>query len=165
MATHRIPILGPNSTPETDVFQDRIGNQIAATNEIGNQLAFVLGDGAADVGIFANFEVPQNYVGTGKVIAKGILDGAMTSVTLGLGVQAIYVVDNEAGDAAYGTADLGEITTDHADKDAVTITITLSNVAPAAGDALYFYFFIDVSVTTYTGNLLLTDLLFEYADA
>jgi len=166
MATHQTPIMGPNTLPESGVFFDMVGNQITATNEVGNQLALVMADGGSDVGIHGNFTVPQNYVGTGKIIVKGILDGVMTSKTLAFGVQGIAREDNEAVDAAYSTEDLGNVTADHADEDLFKVEITLSNLTGlAAGDTVFYYFFIDASVNDYAGNVLITDLLLQFADA
>src|SRR3972149_2316639 len=128
MATHEIEIRGPDHLPESGVFYDRIGNQITATNQIGNQLAEVVSDGGADRGWDDNFKVPQNYVGTPVVVLRGILDGAMTSVTLAFGAQGLVLDDNAAGDAAYSTEDLGNTAVDHADEDEVEVLITLVNL-------------------------------------
>jgi len=166
MATHELPIIGPTTLPELGVFFDRVGNQIAAANEIGNQLAIVMADGGSDVGFYGSFNVPQNYVGTSIIVAKGILDGAMSSNTLQFGIKGITKDDNEAADAAYCAEDTGNTTDDHADEDLFEVIITLSNLTGfAVGDTVFFYFYIDASGNDYTGNVLLTDLLFRYADA
>lgn len=165
MATHRIPIITQNMLPESGVFPDRVGNQITATNQVGNQLCLVMADGGSDEGFYDSFKVPKNYVGTGKIVATGILDGAMSSVTFQIGVRGLTVADNEASDTAYSTEDTGNTTTDHADKDKIEVSITLSNLSGlAVDDEVHYYFFIDAT-GTYTGNFLLTQLEFEYADA
>lgn len=166
MALHQLPILGPTVLPQSGVWVDRVGNQIAAANEVGNQLCVVLADGGSDEGFYGSFTIPQNYVGTGKIIAKGILDGTMSSVTLQFGVKGITREDNEAVDAAYSTEDTGNITADHADEDLFKVEIILSNfIGFAVGDTVFYYFYIDASGNSYAGNVLLTDLLFQYADA
>lgn len=165
MATHTIPIISQNMLPQSGAFFDRIGNQITAANEIGNQLALVLNDPGTDEGFYDSFRVPDNYVGTPKILMVGVLDGAMTTVTLGIGIKGLPLVDNEVADAAYSTEDIGNITADHADEDLVTVSITLSNLVPVAGDELFYYFFIDSNVTTFTGNVLVTGVYFQYADA
>lgn len=157
-------MLSSTILPDSGVFFDRVGNQITATNEVGNQLAVVLADGGSDEGFYGSFNVPQNYVDTPVIVVKGILDGVMTSVTLQFGVQGITKDDNEAVDAAYCTEDTGNTSADHADEDLAEVTITLSSFTGfAAGDTVFYYFFIDAT-GTYTGNFLLTDLLFRYDD-
>lgn len=165
MATQRIPIDGPNLLPESGAFYDRVGNQLAAANQIGNQLALVLNDPGTDEGFYADFQVPQNYVGTPKIVMTGILDGAMSSVTLGVGVRGIVLADNDAADVAYSTEDIANTTTDRADEDMVQVSITLANLVPGAGKQVHYYFFIDSDVNTFTGNVLVTGVFFEYADA
>ena len=165
MATHELPIIGHTVMPQSGVYWDKVGNQVTATNEFGNQLSIVMADGGTDEGFYGSFTVPQNYVGTPKVVVKGILDGAMSSVTLQFGIQGITKADNEAVDAAYSAEDTGNNSDDHADEDLVVVTITLSNFTGfAVGDTVFYYFFIDAT-GTYAGNFLLTDLLFQYADA
>ena len=165
MATHDIEIRGPDHLPESGVFFDRIGNQIAAANPIGNQLAEVLSDAGADRGWYDNFKVPQNYVGTPVIVLRGILDGAMTTVTAAIGVRGIVLADNAAADVAYSTEDLGNTAVDHADEDEVEILITLVNLVPVAGRMCYYHFFINADVNTYTGNILVTGLFFRFNDA
>ena len=169
MATHRMSILGPNLKLESGLYSDVVTNRGTWTNQVGNQLCIVVPDpnGGGDHGLYGNFEVPQNYVGTGKIVAKGILDGAKTSVVFAVGVRGLALADNEAADAAYSTEDIANIASgsNYADEDQLEISITLSNLSLTAGDTCYFYWFIDDSVHTYTTDFLLTDLLLEYADA
>jgi hypothetical protein len=172
MAIYDLPILGPTILPDANVFMDRVGNQVAATNEYGNQLSFVMTDGAADRGIYGSFSVPQNYAGTPVLVIRGILDGAPGAAdVLGFGIKGMTKSDNEALDVAYSSEDIASATigsggTNHSDEDLYEETIALSNFTGfAVGDTAFFFFFIDISATTYAGNFLLTDLLFRYADA
>jgi hypothetical protein len=169
MATHELPILGPNTLPGAGVWWDRVGNQITATNELGNQGCFVMEAVGADEGIYGSFNVPQNYVGTPVIVIKGILDGAPgANVDLGFAISGITIDDNEAVDAAYSSEDAAADTDidDYADEDLYEETISLSNFTGfAVGDTVFFYFIIDDSGTDYAGNFLLTDLLFRYNDA
>jgi len=165
MATHRIPIISQNMLPDSGVFPDRVGNQITAANQVGNQLCYVLADGGTDEGFFDSFSIPKNWVGTSKIIVKGILDGAMTTVVLQFGVKGITLADNEAADAAYSTEDTGSISADHADEDKFEVSITLTNFTGfAVDDEVHYYLYVDASGNTYTGNILLTQVEFEYAD-
>ena len=164
MATHTISIISPDILPQAGAFFDRIGNQVAATNEIGNQVALVLPDLAADIGFYDNFRVPNNYVGTPKIVLSAMLDGAMTSVTLGIGVKGLVTGDGDPLDTAYSTQDIANTAVNHDDKDEIELSITLSNLVPVAGKQCTYIFFRDDSVTTWTGNLLVLGVYFQYAD-
>lgn len=169
MATFDYPIIGPTTLPASGVWFDRVGNQIAAANEVGNQLCIVMEAVGADEGFYGSFNVPQNYVGTPVIVVKGILDGAPgANVDLGFAIQGIAIADNESADQAYNAEDAAQDTDidDYVDEDLYEETISLSNFGTlAAGDTALFYFIIDDSGTTYAGNFLLTDLIFRYADA
>ena len=173
MANHDLPILGGNLRVEAGIFPDLVKNQItaAAAPSIGEQFAYVMNDGGSDVGFYGNFHVPQNYVGTPVLVIRGILDGAPgASDTLGFGLQIKAVADNEAADGAYGTeqvasATIGSSGSSHSDEDLLEETISLTAGDYTAGDDVGFYFFLDTSGTSYTGNFLLLDAFFRYADA
>ena len=171
MATHRISILGPNTALEAGVAYDLVGAYITATNEVGNQLSMVLADGGSDIGFYGDFEVPQNYVGSAAIIVKGILDGSPgSSDTLGFAVKGLAIADNEASDQAYSSEDTASATIgssggSYSDEDIYEDSITLSNFSFSVGDRALFYFYLDTSGTSYTGNFLLLDVMLEYADA
>lgn len=169
MATHRVPVR--INRPDANVFPDRIGNQITATNEIGNFIAYVMNDGGADEGVYAQISVPANYVGTPVLEIRGILDGAPGAAeVLGFGVKGLSRADNEAADTAFSTEDIASATigsggTNHSNEDEYEETIAFSNLSGlAAGEEVYIYVFLDASATTYGGNFLLTSLRFLYAD-
>jgi hypothetical protein len=161
MATLRKPIAV--SRPDANVFPDLIDNQVTATNEFKNFVAYVMADGGADEGVYASFDVPENYASAGKVIVRGIIDGTAAN-TLGIGVKGLARADNEAGDTAFGSEDPGSISVvSYADEDHATVSVTLTNLGTlAAKDQVYLYVYVDSSVTSYTGNFLLTGLYFEY---
>lgn len=170
MATHTTHVLVER--PDANCFPDLVSNQITATNEIGNHLAYVLADGGADEGVYASFTVPENYVSTPVLVIKGILDGAPgASDTLGFGIKGLSRADNEATDTAYSTEDIASATigssgTGHSDEDAYIEEIPLSNLSGLApGEEVSCYVFLDASATSYVGNFLLRTLRFKYADA
>lgn len=170
MATREFSIYGHLKMPDAGVTPDLIANQISLTNPaIGNVPCFVM-NGASDEGIYGNFGVPAGTVNSQVIVIHGILDGAPGAAeTLGFGIQGSPLADNEASDAAFGTADvvtatIGSSGSGHSDEDEYRETISLSNFALTAQDNAYFYFFIDASGTTYGGNFLLTDLRFQYDD-
>lgn len=174
MATFRKSIIGPNLLPESGVYPDRVGNQIteATAPSVGSQLCMVMADGGSDEGFYCDFEVPKNYVGTGKIVVKGILDGAPGAAdVLGFGFRGRPVADNESADGTYNSEDIasgtiGSNDLNYSDEDKLEMVITLSNLGTlAVDDTVYYYFYIDSSATTYSGNFLLTKLEFEYSDA
>lgn len=172
MATFRKPIQIVR--PDANCFPDLVANQIteAASPSIGDLIAYVLADGGSDEGVYVQFSVPKNYVGTPKLVIKGVLDGAVGGTdTLGFGFRKRAVADNESAD---GTFDAEQTVTStigatggssHADEDLYINTITLTAGDFAVDDQVFGYLYIDASGTTYTGNFLLTALEFEYTDA
>lgn len=170
MATHSRSVQ--INRPDANCFPDLVSNQITATNEIGNFLAYVLADGGADEGVYVQWRVPQNYVGTPRIRVTGILDGAPGAAeTLGFGIKGLSRADNEAADTAFSAEDVASATigsggTNHSNEDAYEEEIALSNLSGlAAGEMVYAYVFLDASATSYAGNFLLTDIAFVYADA
>lgn len=160
--------------PDSGVPYDLIANQITegTTPSLGDLMAYVMADGGTDEGVWVRFNVPQNYVGTPKLVIKGVLDGAPSNGDdLGFGFRKRAVADNEAADGTFDAeqtvqnTDIGGTGSAYSDEDLYVASITLTGADYAVGDEVFGYAFIDASGTTYTGNFLLTDILFEYADA
>lgn len=154
------------SKPDSLTYPDLVANHITSSNEIDNILVYVLSEGASDSGVYFHVEIPKNYVGSPKLIAKGIYD-AVGGTTFAFTTKGIVVADNETVDAAFGTEDTGSFTVaSYSDKDKVEVSITLTNLSAPAVDDTYFGFFgVDVTANDATGNFLLYSLEFEYADA
>jgi hypothetical protein len=172
MATHRLSILG-SEKPDSTVPLDLVSAQItsATAPSVGQQLAYVMADGGSDEGLNLRFHIPKNYVGTPKLVVKGILDGAPSAGDdLAFGFRKRAVANNESADGTFDAeqtaqnADIGSTGTNHANEDLFEISITLTAGDYAVDDEVYGYVFIDASQTTYTGNFLLTDVLFEFTD-
>lgn len=173
MATHRMSAMG-NEKPDSGVPLDLVSNQITAATapSVGNLLAYVLADGGADEGIYLSFHIPKNYVGTPKLVVQGVLDGAPSAGDdLAFGFRKRAVANNEVADGTFDAeqtvqnTDIGSTGTNHSNEDLYEASITLTAGDYAVDDAVYGYVFIDASGTTYVGNFLLTDVLFEWADA
>lgn len=173
MATHRIPVA--IIKPDAGVPLDLVSNQItaAATPSIGDLLAYVVADGGADEGLFIKFTVPKNYVGTPKLVVRGILDGAPgASSVLAFTFRKRAVANNEAADGTFdaeqtSSATIGSSGSNHSDEDVVEQSITLTGGDYAVDDDVYGYIAIDASVNDYAGNVLLTSedsIFFEFAD-
>jgi hypothetical protein len=172
MATHRISVLG-GEKPDAGVPLDQVSGQItaAAAPSVGSLLAYVLADGGADEGVYIAFHIPKNYVGTPKLVVRGILDGAPgASDVLAFTFRKRAVANNEAADGAFdaeqtSSATIGSGGSAHADEDFIEQSITLTAGDYAVDDLVMGYLAIDASVNTYAGNFLLLDLNFEYTDA
>lgn len=173
MATHRIPvsITGMDAT----VFPARVSSQIAsaATPSVGDMDCYVMNDGGADEGVYGEFDVPKNYVGTPKLVIRGYLDGTPgASETLGFACRKRAVANNESADGTFDaeqtvSATIGSSGSNHADEDFYEASITLTAGDFAVDDAVNVYAYIDASGTTYAGNFLLrasSGIFFEYAD-
>lgn len=172
MATHRMSVLG-GEKPDTGVPLDLVSNQITSGTapSIGNILAYVLADGGSDEGLYFVFHVPKNYVGTPKLVIKGVLDGAPSAGDdLGFGFRKRAVADNEVADGQFDAeqttqnTDIGSTGSNYSNEDQYEASITLTAGDYAVDDVVYGYAYIDASGTTYAGNFLLTDILFEYTD-
>lgn len=172
MTTFRKSIINQNVMLDAGVFPDTVANQIteATTPSIGNILCYVMADGGSDEGPYGTLDIPVNYVGTPKIVVKGILDGAPgASDTLGFGFRKRAVANNESADGTFDaeqtvSSTIGSGGSNHADEDLIELSITLTGADYSAGDQVYWYFYIDASGTTYAGNFLLTGLEFEYTD-
>lgn len=171
MATHRKPIriVGVDAA----VFPDSIANQIteATAPSIGTQDCYVSTDAGSDVGVYGRFTVPKNYVGTPKLVIKGVLDGAPSaSHVLAFGCRKRAVANNESADGTFDAEQtvsqtIGSSGSNHSDEDLYENSITLTAGDYAVDDEVYLYAYIDASVNDYTGNFLWTSIEFEYADA
>lgn len=157
---------------DTGVFPDTVANQIteATTPSIGNILCYVLADGGSDEGLYGSFTMPKNYVGTPKIVVKGVLDGAPgASDTLGFGFRKRATANNESADGTFDaeqtvSSTIGSGGSNHSDEDLFETSITLTAGDYSVDDEVYFYLYIDASDTTYAGNFLLTQAELEYTD-
>lgn len=172
MATFRKPVTIVR--PDANCFPDLVSNQITATAtpSVGDMIAYVLADGGSDEGVFVQFSVPKNYVGTPKLVVKGILDGAPSAGDdLGFAFQKRAVASNESADAALDAeqtvqdTDIGSTGTNFSNEDYAEFLIALTAGDFAVDDQVYGKLVIDASGTTYAGNFLLTAIEFEYTDA
>lgn len=157
---------------DSGVFPSLISQQItaAAAPSIGNINCYVMADGGTDEGVYVLFNIPKNYVGSPKLVVKGVLDGAPGAAdTLGFGFRKRASAANEAAD---GTFDAEQVVTEtigssgaaYADEDLYEKSITLTAADYSVDDQVSGYLFIDASGGNYAGNFLLTGLQFEYAD-
>lgn len=165
--TTQIPILGNSLAFDNGVYPSKLNAELTLTNN-KNQLCIVMPyPTGSDLGIELSFTVPQNYSGSPVLVIKGILDGTPANV-LAFGCQQVSAADSETVDVAYEAEDLtnNSTWTGYANEDHFFTLITLTpSSAYVAGDMVYLKLYRDDSVDTTTFNFLLTDLLFQYAEA
>lgn len=172
MATHRLNVWG-GIKPDSGVPLDLVSNQITAATapSVGNLLCYVLADGGSDEGGYVFIDVPKNYVGTPKLVFRGILDGAPSAATvLAFGCRKRAYTSNESADGTFdaeqtASATIGSNGSGHSDEDFVELSITLTAGDYAVDDQVALYAYLDASANDYAGNVLWTGLDFEYADA
>ena len=167
MAEQDLPILNKSLTLDALVFPDKVKNQLSLANAPGEEGCIVLPAAAtiaADTGIHGVFHVPQNYASGPKLVIEGLLDGAPSTLVIAFGAQMKPGADDEAYDVALGTQDIASaISVSQADEDWYEEIITLTNAGTfTIGDKVPWFFYIDDSVHTYTGQFLLTGLFFRY---
>lgn len=164
---HDLPIGGtPDSSglvfPEPAEAAMALGTATYGTLEVTT----IQAPSGADVGIYGKFKIPQEYVGTPRIVITGALGEAAN--TLAFGFQQVAVADIESIDQAFEAEDTvsNAVWTGYAAEDLIELVITLTPAAAyQPGDQVFFFFYRDDSVDTQTGEFHLTDLAFRFADA
>lgn len=165
MATHQIQILGAATRPDVsgDVFFEPY--TIKDTAAVIDPIVCIFNDSGTKIGLNGNFIVPQNYVGTAKLIALWNANATTGDAIFDLSYLAR--TDNEdMGAAATDTTDT--VTTGTAGTAFLlnTSTMTLTAGDFSAGDIVLFEFFRDGANAsdTLSAAAILHSLIFEYAD-
>lgn len=144
MATHRIPILGFNTVPDTsgDVFFEPY--TIKATNDVWGYLVAIFNDTAARDGLRGAFTVPQNYVGTANLVIIWTTTATTGDVEWDFDYRAVGGNDTESLDQS-GTQESvnGNDTAPSATDERMEFTIALTDGNFAVGDLVQFEFFRD----------------------
>jgi hypothetical protein len=159
MATHRISIMGTLNPDTTgDVWPEPYS--VKATNDLFDHMVMIFtDDGSNKNGAFGLFNVPQNYVGTPKIIPVWTSTLTTGNVVWDFDYRAVGGDDAESLDQASYQESV--TVTDAApsaahERNTPEMALTGSNLA--AGDTVAFKISLD-------GAAILHDLVFEYADA
>ncbi len=168
MATHRIPLLGPNCLPDTSgsVFFEPYDTK--ATNDIYRHANAVFNDTATKLTIYGTFNVPKNYVGTAAIKIVWTSTATSGDVVWDFDYRAITGNDSESFDQA--THQESVTVTDTAPGAAhrrLEVSVSLTSANLAADDTVTFLISRDGAAggDTMAAAALLFDLLLEYADA
>lgn len=165
MTTQRMPI--PFGMPDAGVYISKLSSELSLTNSKKQVCLVMPAPAGADIGAETQFVVPATYVGTPKLILRGIIDGTPANV-FGIGAQLLERNLSDTIDAAYEGEDTASNATwtGYADEDEYELAITLT---PAAAFTplrqVYLRYYRDDSVDTQTINFLLTGLYLEFNDA
>jgi hypothetical protein len=168
MATHRLPILGFATVPDTsgNVYLQPL--DVSASNDVWDHLVFAFADTSTRIGLHGSFEVPQNYAGTAKLVVVWTSTATSGNVVWDFDYRAVGGDDAESLDQA-GTQE--SVTgTDAAPGAAwrrLERSIDLTSANLAAGDTVQFTLFRDGAdaADTMAATAFLFDLRLQYADA
>lgn len=168
MATHRIPILGWPTVPDTsgDVFFESYA--VKATNDVWDRLVLVFNDTATRIGVHGGFAVPVNYVGTANLVIVWTSTATSGAVEWDFDYRAVGGNDTESLDQAGTQQSVNSAdTAPSAAHERMELSIALTDANFAAEDEVEFTFFRDGTDggDTMAAAALLFNLFFEYDDA
>jgi hypothetical protein len=168
MATHRIPIIGAMTVPDStgECYFDNVNNQMTLGTSAARNLVVVLKDPTADTGFYGSFTVPKNYVGTPVIVVRGILDGTVGATSADFEFSYVALADNESFEAGWVesvTFNSGN-TNGWADEDVIEVSGSCS-ANFAVDDDVFFYFKRDQGTDDFVGDFHVTGLFFQYADS
>lgn len=168
MATHRIPILGWQATPDSsgNVFFESY--DVKATNDVWDRLVAIFNDTATRIGLHGGFTVPKNYVGGAKVIIVWTATATSGDVEWDIDYRAVGGNDAESLDQA-GTQESvnNNDTAPGAANRRLECELSLTAGNFAADDEVEFTLFRDGADggDTMAAAAIVFNVLFEYADA
>lgn len=170
MATHQLSILGASLVPDTTGRCWCEPYDVIATNDVWKNLVIRFKDPTSGQahGVYGQFTVPQNYVGTAVIIP------IWTSTATTGNCRWRFTYRDVGGDNTTSLDQTGNaeqvLVTDAAPGAAnrrMTPSISLTSANLAAGETVTFLFerFDDTGVDTMAADAVLFDLLLQYADA
>ena len=168
MATHRIPILGFSSIPDTsgNVFFEPYN--VKATNDVWDRLVLIFNDTATRLGIAGGFVVPKNYIGTAKIIVVWTATATTGDVEWDLDYRAVGGDNSESLDQA-GTQESVNLndTAPGAANRRMEVALALTSANLAVDDEVEFELFRDGTDAgdTMAAAAIVFSVIFEYADA
>ena len=166
MTTHRLSILGANTTPDTsgNVFMEPY--PIKATNDFWKHSNFIFLDTATKDSLYSLFEVPMNYVSNPKFYVVWT-----TTAVSGNAIWTMDYRDVTGGDTASldQTTAQESLTVTTAAPSATDRRIISSMTATAGnftqGDTVEFFVSRNgAGSDTIAASLSLFDVIFEYTD-
>lgn len=167
MVTHRIPILGWGTIPDTsgNVFFEPYN--IKATNDVWDRLVCIFNDTATRIGLAGGFTVPKNYVGSAKLIIVWTAIATSGDVEWDCDYRAVGGDDTESLDGTVQESVNLNDTAPSAINRRLECSITLTAGNFAADDEVEFELFRDGTDAgdTMAAAAIVFSIMFEYADA
>lgn len=168
MATHEVGIFNWRTNP------DNTGNAlfepytVKATNDTWKHMVAVFNDTATRIGFYGAFDVPQNYVGTAKLVIRWTTTATSGDVEWDMDYRAIGGDDTESLDQATAQESVNlNDTAPSAANERQVCTIDLTSANFAAGDTVEFGLFRDGTDAgdTIAAAVQIHAVVFQYADA
>jgi putative transposon-encoded protein len=167
MATHRIPILGWSTVPDTsgNVFFEPY--TVKATNDVWGRFVVVFNDTSTRLGLRGGFTVPKNYVGGAKFVVVWTSTATSGDVEFDVDYRAVGGDDTESLDQTSNQESLNQNDTAPSaanERMEVSLTATAGNFA--VDDEVEFELFRDGTDggDTIAAAVMLFAVLFEYTD-
>lgn len=168
MAAHQIGIFSWNTIPDTSGNAFFEPYTVKATNDTWKHLVAVFNDTATRIGFYGAFTVPQNYVGTAKLVIQWTTTATTGDVEWDFDYRAVGGDDTESLDQATAQESVNlNDTAPSAVNERMTTTIDLTSANFAAGDTVEFGLFRDGTDAgdTIAAATQIHAALFQYADA
>lgn len=168
MATHRIPIFGFATRPDSsgDVYLEPL--DVSGTNDQWDHFVWVLEDSGTKIGIHGSFEVPQNYVGTAVLVVVWTTTATTGDVVFDFDYRAVGGNDLESLDQA-GTQEAVTVTdtAPSATLERMEAEMSLTSANLAAGDTVQFLLSRDGASAsdTLAADCLVVGAYLKFADA
>jgi len=169
MATHRIPILGFGTKPDSTGNCYLGSYDLLSTNQFWGHLVFVFDSTTVDHGLYGTFEVPQDYVGTAGLVIVWTTPATSGDVEWEFAYRPVGGNDTESLDQATALetkADEND-TAPNVAHERMEYTISLTDGNFAAGDTVEFFLSRQGADAgdTIADDVMLFGLYFSYADA
>lgn len=165
MSTFRLPIVTHGALPDGsgDVFFEPYS--IKSTNDLLGGLVLIMNDSANRNGIRGNFQIPQNYVGSAKLLIDWTATATTGDVEFDFDYDAIAVGETLDPATLQETVNINDTAPSTA-HDRLTAEITLTDANFAVGDQVLFELFRDGTDAgdTMAAAAIIFGVYFEYSD-
>jgi hypothetical protein len=165
MSTFRLPIVTQGALPDSsgEVFFEPYS--VKATNDLLGGLVLIMNDSATRNGIRGNFQIPQNYVGSAKIIIDWTATATTGDVEFDFDYRAIAVGETLDQATVQETVNIND-TAPAAIHERQTAELTLTSANLVVGDQVLFELFRDGTDAgdTMAAAAIVFGVYFEYSD-
>ena len=165
MATHRIPILGFGTIPDSsgDVFFEPY--TVKATNDVWGRLVAIFNDTSTRIGLRGGFVVPKNYVGSAKIVVVWTSTATSNDVEWDVDYRAVGGTESLDQTGTQETVNIAS-TAPSAIHERTEASLTLTAANFAVDDEVEFELFRDGADggDLMAAAAIVFSVLFEYTD-